>query len=82
MTFFVIDYYFQIVRFPGYYTLLQRWTGAGHILTAWMVGQMSYHCPDLSHHWNVSHHRYYVVVLAEIYKKTGFLYFLKYNRLG
>ena len=48
---------------------------AGHILTAWMVGQMSHHCPDLSHHWNVSHHRYYVVVLVWIYKKTGFYIF-------
>ena len=32
-----------------------------HILTAWMVGQMSHHCPNLSHYWNVSHHRYNVL---------------------
>ena len=61
--------YFHDVSFANH-------VGPGHTLTAWMVGQMSHHCPDLSHHWNVSHHRYCVVVLVCIYKKTGFLSFL------
>ena len=56
---------------------------AGHILRAWMVGQMSHHCPDLSHHWNVSHHRYYVVVLVWINEIKGFyIFFVKQNRLN